>query len=1109
MSQSQEEFEVLPSQPSDEPINESKEIDDNESNDNDNNESNNFDNNPSNTNLIASAVVLSQSVSSMESSQQENQNDDENEDDNGAINNNIHEAMESPLIEEALINNNNQSPSPPPSPPSSHPNPNQSPNDRNRMIMDDEKDQSEELNIDLNMEDSVIKHIPNNLENDDNSNPDEDISDSDMNCEDSPAVNLNASAIIVNHANNNQSQSQSQSQNNNQQQNENENENESKEKEEVDEGNDNEGSLPPEGNVNEPNINNNDRPIVSNLNNNTTPKQNRKIYDNPYLNGNRETPGGDDNDNGNDNDQHGEESDEVSSDDDENDIMQQPNFTLGDDESDEEKDNDNHNHNKNQQKPPYQQPPQNKKLHSNPPKTNSFLNTSMTIISIVCCFIAYYYGIYNRSTTPTKPDPPKFHCPSSIIYVPLDGKEFRINASHMDHPSITTYEWDVVNMMEHDDLFVDGEDTESLLLDNMRSPGTINIDLSISSNFDNIYVFNKQCSIKAIFHEAPYFGIDLGTTYSCIAYQERQSKQRETKIVVADKHRAEYCVPTAVYFPPNSKSTKVIIGEDALKKLAIDPLNVIYDVKRIVGRKCNDPEIASFQSRHEFNVTCNDRDDSPSIFVPNLGKDGKGDFVAPEQVLAVILAHLVEIASKEFGVPYIRDVVVSIPALFHNGQRKAIHSACSLVGLNVRQLTVEPTAAALAYSYYSSTPADNFKLFLTFDMGGGTIDCSVLRCTGVDCQVLGVKGNSSLGGIDFDYIIRDMMIEKYQKQHLWNNIRTSSKLMAKFLKVAERVKKSLSVSTQHQVTMTNDELLKDDYSTFYTEKKQIIITRQEFEQHPRTKELIDSAIQTAKAAINTDRIKASNIRMILMIGGTTKIPIIQQRLREEFGIANNNINSARQLKLVFPSDDPQLQVVKGSAIIGSSLAFEGDSGVNTQSAVKQIVLEDVIPLSLGFSICITDANKELNNKKSETKCGVMDVIIEKNSHYPTRAEVTYCQKDPNSSIAKLDLYEGENEFVKDNYLLSHLSISNIPKREPTVCDAIIVEFIIDKNGIATIEAIVNDKNKKNRERQKFSNSLSVVSNDGNLSGQDIQELKERMIEWFKGHESIQNALSGN
>ena len=287
-------------------------------------------------------------------------------------------------------------------------------------------------------------------------------------------------------------------------------------------------------------------------------------------------------------------------------------------------------------------------------------------------------------------------------------------------------------MMEFGDLLVDGEDTAALLLMKDASPGQIAIDLSISvtEGKDNTHFFNKQCSVNVLFHESPYFGIDLGTTYSCIAYQERQSKKPSTKIVVADKHRAEYCIPTAIYFPPpTASSQQVIIGEDALKKMATDPLNVIYDIKRIVGRSCDDPQIEVFRSKHEFKVECDGVDDFPKILIPNLG-GGDGEYIAPEQALAVILAHLVEIASQEFGVPYIRDVVVSIPALFHNGQRKAIRSACTIAGLNVRQLVVEPTAAALAYSYYSSTPADNFKLFLTFDMGGGTIDCSVLRCTG-------------------------------------------------------------------------------------------------------------------------------------------------------------------------------------------------------------------------------------------------------------------------------------------------------------------------------------------------------------------------------------------
>ena len=372
----------------------------------------------------------------------------------------------------------------------------------------------------------------------------------------------------------------------------------------------------------------------------------------------------------------------------------------------------------------------------------------------------------------------------------------------------------------------------------------------------------------------------------------------------------------------------------------------------------------------------------------------------------------------------------------------------------------------------------------------------------VDCQVLGVKGNSSLGGIDFDHIIRDLMVEKYEEQHGWDNVLSSPRLNAKFLKVAERVKKSLSVSTQHQVTMTNDELRK--HSELFTEKKQIIITRKEFEEHPRTKVLIDSAIQTAKEAINTERIKASNIRMILMIGGTTKIPIIQQRLKEEFAVGS----MGRELKLVFPDDDPQLMVVKGSAIIGASLVGTVDG--KQENALKQIVLEDVIPLSLGFGICVSKTKGPGHGLEGDIgggpQCGVMDVIIEKNSHYPTRAQVTYCQKDPKSSVAKLDLYEGEGEMVDDNYLLSHLSISGIPPRDPSVCDSIIVEFIIDENGIATIEAMVNDKSSPKEETQRFSNTLSVVSDDGHLSKGDIQALRNGMNRWFEGHESIQKAL---
>eukprot|EP00485_Elphidium_margaritaceum_P003197 CAMPEP_0202688974 /NCGR_PEP_ID=MMETSP1385-20130828/4351_1 /ASSEMBLY_ACC=CAM_ASM_000861 /TAXON_ID=933848 /ORGANISM="Elphidium margaritaceum" /LENGTH=1105 /DNA_ID=CAMNT_0049344047 /DNA_START=34 /DNA_END=3351 /DNA_ORIENTATION=+ len=862
----------------------------------------------------------------------------------------------------------------------------------------------------------------------------------------------------------------------------------------------------------------------------TTPNRHKRIYDNPYLNGSNCTPGGDDDaqDAEDRADQTGEDSDDLNSEHDSHDEQQQEDeenaagdceFTLGaddaddaDDESDEEKEDLR-----------VSSKPKNKNQPAAPPAavssevvddaSNNNIwrlpgnSTSILMALLIACLASIVYRYLYVSVYKSKPETPKLHCPSTLIYAPMDGNEFYVNASHADHPSTTQYEWTVRDLQDYDDLYVDGENTATLLLVKSTA-GEIALELSIWSTLDayTLYEFHKQCSIQIVFYASPYFGIDLGTTYSCIAYQD--AVHRETKIIVADPQRAEYCIPTAVYFPPprdassssSSAAAAVIVGEDALKKLASDPLNVLFDVKRIVGRPCSDrTEIDHFRAEHAFNVSCShdggDSSSSPLLYVPNLGA-----YIAPEQALSAVVAHLVDTASKEFGVPYayIGDVVVSIPALFHNGQRKAIRSACELVGLRVRQLIVEPTAASLAYSYYSSTPADNFKLFLTLDIGGGTMDCSVLRCTGVDCQVLSVVGNSSLGGIDFDAVVRDIMIDKYEREHEWRDIRTSSTLMAKFLKVAESVKKSLSVSTQHQITMTNDAL----------QKKQVVVTRREFEQHPRTQQLLESAIALAKAAMNTDRIQQSNIRMILLIGGTTKIPCIQQRLRREFVAAVDHGDAAR-LKLVFPADDPQLMVVKGSAIIGASIALQrsgahhrgghghghsGGSG-DEQHILKQIVLEDVIPLSLGFSICLSASNG------SPPECGVMDVIVAKNAHYPTYAKTTYCQKEPTSTTAKLALYEGDDYYVRNNYLLSNLSIENIPIRDANVCDSIAVEFIIDRNGIATIQVTINQQ-----QQLQLNQTLSVASKDGALSFDDIQKLKREMIDWFNGREAIQNAL---
>ncbi|ETN97749.1 70 kDa heat shock protein, partial [Reticulomyxa filosa] len=300
--------------------------------------------------------------------------------------------------------------------------------------------------------------------------------------------------------------------------------------------------------------------------------------------------------------------------------------------------------------------------------------------------------------------------------------------------------------------------------------------------------------------------------------------------------RKQYCLPTAIYFSKKTDAP-IIFGEDALKMLPMDPQNVIYDVKRLLGRRMDDLEMVQFQDAHMFKVI---GDTYPRIWVPNHKM-----WISPEQVLAVVLVHLMQMASLHFQAPYIRDVVVSIPAYFHNAQRKSVRSACHLAGLNLLKLVVEPTAAALAHSYYSATPDDNYKQFLTFDCGGGTTDCRT-------------EGNSSLGGIDFDGVIQELLFEKFRDEHGWTT--ANAEMKAQIIRESEKVKRSLTENDHETVSLK--------YNDVYFSVK---ITREEFETHPRTLALVQQAIDTVKRAIANARMEKRS--------GMTDVPLLKSNIR--------------------------------------------------------------------------------------------------------------------------------------------------------------------------------------------------------------------------------------
>ncbi|ETO11896.1 hypothetical protein RFI_25480, partial [Reticulomyxa filosa] len=536
--------------------------------------------------------------------------------------------------------------------------------------------------------------------------------------------------------------------------------------------------------------------------------------------------------------------------------------------------------------------------------------------------------------------------------------------------------------------------------------------------------------------------------------------------------RKQYCLPTAIYFSKKTDAP-IIFGEDALKMLPMDPQNVIYDVKRLLGRRMYDLEVAQFQDTHMFKVM---GDTYPRIWVPN-----RKMWISPEQALAIVLVHLIQMASSShFQAPYIRDVLVSIPAYFHNAQRKSVRSACQLAGilnfihiilyictymciynkimtykgLNLLKLVVEPTAAALAYSYYSATPKDNYKQFLTFDCGGGTTDCSILACTGMECRyvfvyiniyaymyicttqwhdekkalsfianrVLGTEGNSSLGGIDFDDVIREILFKKFKDKH---GRTAANAINAQIRRKSEKVKLSL--------TENDYEMVDFKYNDAFLSVK---ITRDEFETHPRTLALVQQAIETAKRAIANARmernasieypLRNSNVRMILMVGGTSKLPILQKKLREEFESGQSREKlGLDKLKIVIPQDDLQLMVVKGVSIIAGSYAYgcaHNPSTCSLDNIYDEPILEDVLPLDLGLSVC-----------KNGTK-----FVCLFNLKYPAKsAPFLYCQRFPESQVVTLKLYEGDDKYAKNNHYLGELEVTGVPPRTNDQCDTIL------------------------------------------------------------------------
>jgi molecular chaperone HscA len=470
-------------------------------------------------------------------------------------------------------------------------------------------------------------------------------------------------------------------------------------------------------------------------------------------------------------------------------------------------------------------------------------------------------------------------------------------------------------------------------------------------------------------------GIDLGTTNSLIAIIHPDTMQA----IALKEHNGSSLVPSIVHFDEYGNIT---VGEEAKKYLITEPQNTIFSVKRLMGKSYKD--IKNKTSFFTYKVFDDDTDRLVKIQAGNK-------FYSPVELSSFILKELKQRAEHILKTP-VNKAVITVPAYFNDAQRQATRDAGKLAGLDVLRIINEPTAASLAYGI--GLHKSDHKVIAVYDLGGGTFDISILRITGGIFEVLSTNGDTYLGGDDLDNEIVKFWIEKagITEEELHNNKATAQAIRLK----AEDAKKYLSKNEVYIDKLNNEDLS---------------ITKIEFEELVRP--LIDRTINSCKAALKDSGIKREDIQEIIMVGGSTRVPLVKKSVSEFFG------------KEVNDSLDPDEVVALGAALQADVLA-----GNN-----KELLLLDITPLSLGI----------------ETRGGLMDVLVPRNSKIPSKVSRQYTTQVNGQSGMKISVFQGERDLVKDNRKLAEFNLSGIPGM-PAGLPKVEVSFFINADGILVVKA---------------------------------------------------------